>query len=114
MIGRADIKGSEKEFELLSTYVLVRFWIEDKILFFGLRENKAKKFSDAQLFNHAMTVLFNFAVTWDSRSEKVRAYFKRENSLLIYINEILQNSSPLFCSALTHQHMVFINHATLF
>lgn len=53
MIGRADIKGSEKEFELLSTYVLVRFWIEDKILFFGLRENSAKKFSDAQLFDSA-------------------------------------------------------------
>lgn len=63
---------------------------------------------------YTMTVLLNFAVSWDSSTERVKAYFNREKSLHIYINEILQNSSPLFCSVFTYQHMVLINHVTLF
>lgn len=104
-----DRKSWYQRIELLSFYLLVWFWIKDIILFFGLRENSAKKLNDAHLFNYTMAVLLDFAVTCDFRTEKLRAYFKRENSLLIYINEILQNSSPMFCSALGQRLLHFLN-----
>lgn len=109
MIRSANIKGSEEEF-------LVQFWIKELSPLVWLHRELFQEIIEhfPNYFNYAMTVLLNFAVTWDSRTEKVRAYFNTEKGLVIYINEILQNNSPLFCSVLTHQPMVVVNHVALF